>query len=345
MSCFGTGAQYLAVIFDREGRMVCEMPEVFDANWGRLLDKTSAASLTVVEDCCACVPTPQAHELALYRESADDPVWQGPITKVEHNRSHVVVSASDKSLRWFQRETSSDISHAGAPVDSAVLFSELIAQAEAGSPSGLAIVPSAPTGVTTERAITAPTMIGPILNDLSRGAIDWTIVGLRAYAGGVTTPAGGFLPLVTSEHWDDQPTVFDDGVKLATRVIVRAGSNLLGIYPPGPAVADPVFGIIEVEIAKPDIASQPEADAAAKTFYELHKGPDVNIVTREAALSTRFPYELADLIPGRIFPVDVDTVCNEALLTLRLGEVDVTIVAGHEQSAKIDLQAIGTETP
>lgn len=344
MSCFGAAAPYLAVVFDRVGRKVCEIGPRFNAEWNRVLDQTSTLTMEVNDDCCDCVPSARAHEISLFRDTDfRSPVWQGPVEDPTTVRNTLSLSAMDKSLYWYSRHTSADISHAGAPVDAAILFTELIAQAETGSPSGLVFTSSEPTGVLVERAIPANSAIGPHLDDLSNEAIDWTVVGLRVYAGGVTIPAGGALPLVVSNHWDDPPAVNERGP--LTRVLVRAGSNILGIFPAGPAVADPVYGIIEEEIARPSIASQVEADAYAQSYYELHKGPQLNVITAASALSVRFPYDLADLIPGRLFPVLVDTGCREQLLTLRLMQVSVSIVSGVETSVKIDLQPPGTNEP
>lgn len=342
---FGTAQPYLAVVFDRVGRKLCELGPRFNSTWTRDLDLTSTLTLEVTEDCCDCIPSSRAHEIALYRGGdLTQPVWQGPVENSTTTRKTLSITARDKSLYWYSRHSSADISHAGAAVDASVLFSELIAQAEAGSPSGLVFIPSALTGVMVERAIPAESDIGPHLDDLANEAIDWTVVGLLVYAGGVTTPAGGALPLVTSDHWDDPPSVVESG-GMVTRVIVRAASDVLGIFPPGPAVPDPVYGIIEVEVPSPAVAKQPEADAFAQSYFERHRGPDLSIVTADSALSKRFPYSLADLIPGRLFPVLINSECREQLLILRLMQVTVNITSGAETSVKIDLQPIGTNQP
>jgi len=348
-SCsFGRSTGYSAAMFSRaSGALICAFNERFDGNWTRKLDKTSTVDLTVTDSCCSCVPVPWAHEIALYRAGQREPVWQGPVDSVTDTGREIRVTGLDKSGYWYKRATSADLSHAGAPVDAAVLFSELVAQAELGSPSGLAFVPSGPTGVQVTRVLPTNQKIGPALDDLANGAIDWTVVGLRAYAGGVTISAGGALVLTTADDWTEQerPEIITDGTSQVTRVILHGQGAITAIYPPGPAVPDPIFGIVEEEISRPQIASQSEADAYARSYYDRHQGPQVHISTARAALSKRFPYEMADLIPGRLFNVLVNTACADRLLTLRLSALIAEIVAGHEAAVRIDLQPVGKEKP
>lgn len=343
MTGFGCAASYEAALFSRaSGALICRFDPRFQGTWTRRIDRTSDADLTFRDSCCACVPTPWAHEVALYRDGDPTPVWIGPVTAVVDTGRELQVSASDRSAFWYRRETSASISHAGAPVDASVLFSELVAQAELGSPSGLTFLPTT-TGVLVDRVVPINQKIGPVLDDLANGAVDWTVVAYQAFAGGVTIPAGGALVLVTSDAWEQEnlPEVVTDGTSQTTRVVVHAAGDITAIFPPGPAVPDPIFGIIETEIPKSQISSQTEADAYAQSFYERHQGPQVHISTARSALSKRFPYELSDLIPGRLFNVLVNTSCVEELLTLRLSQVTTDISEGHEEAVMIDLQPIG----
>lgn len=346
MTGFGCSAPFEVGLFSRfTGALICRFDERFSGSFTRVLDRTSGATLTLTDACCACVPVPWAHEIGFYRSGQTSPVWQGPVDSVTDTGREIAVTALDKSAYWYKRNTSADLSHAGAAVDAATLFSELVAQAEAGSPTGLLFVPSGPTGVMVTRVVPINQKIGPILDDLSNGAIDWTVVGLQAFAGGATVKAGGALVLATSDDWDpdELPEVVTDGHSQITRVVLHAQGDIVSIYPPGPAVADPDFGIIEEEISKIQIPSQAEADAYAKSYYERHQGPQVHISTARSAVSKRFPYEMADLIPGRLFNVLVNTSCVEQLLTLRLSQTTTTIVDGHEESVKIDLQPVGQD--
>lgn len=344
MTDFGCSTEYSAGLFSRaSGALICRFDDRFDASWARKLDRTSDATITVKEDCCSCVPVPWAHEIGIYRAGQAAPVWQGPVDEVDDSGRELRISAFDKSAYWYKRLTTASISHAGAPVDASVFFAELVAQAEAGAPSGLAFVPTSPTGVLIERVADIDQKIGPFLNDMADAAIDWTVVGLQAFAGGVTVPAGGALVLVTADHWDQEtpPEVVTEGRSQITRVVVHAQGDITAIYPPGPAVADPVFGIVEEEISKPEIPSQAEADAYAQSYYDRHQGPQIHISTAGSSLSKRFPYGLPDLIPGRLFEVLVNSGCGERLLSLRLSAVSVDISGGHEESVKIDLQPVG----
>lgn len=344
---FGCSAGYTVGLFSRmSGALICLLDERADISWGRRLDRSSTAQVTIRDDCCSCIPIPWAHEIGIYRDGQDQPVWQGPVTgPTEQTGRQLVIAASDKSGYWYRRDTSLVHSHAGAPVDAGTLFANLVADAETGVPSGLIFTPVSPTGTMVERTINTSEKIGPHLDDLANDGIDWTVVGLQCYAGGVTISAGGALPLETRDHWEDPPTVTSDGRQQATRVLVHAQGSILGVWPPGPPVVDPVFGILEEDISRPNIANQAEADAYAQSYYLRHQGPVVGITTGQSVLSKRFPYGMADLIPGRLFNVLVNTECQDTLLTLRLAELNVDASNGAETAVRIDLQPVGQMDP
>jgi hypothetical protein len=283
------------------------------------------------------------HDIAFFCDGSL--VWQGPVTNVAENDDKTLsIDMVDKSGRWFRRLAPYEHSYAAAAkTDAAQVFQDIINDLESTSPTGLNLNITNATGVTTERVIQVWDPVEPILNDLADAALDWTVVGLDAYAGGNTVPAGSALVLSTEDHWDLPPQIIRNGDTQVTQVRV-VGQGVAAVWPftVGPPPDDPIFGTIQEVIHHPDANTFSEVLALAKSYFALRQGIQYEISTSRSQLSNRFPYEADQLIPGRVFTIVTNSSCVELALDLRLSRVDVRIEQAHESEATIDLQPFGT---
>lgn len=310
--------------------------------WGRVLDDTSEASVTVAgsfatgENRCKSLAGvyPWEHELAIYRDTYR--VWSGPIVQVQNPGGGVVTLRAMDLSRWLdERFIHSDHDYPTPGSDVAVIFRDYVEDAMTPDNTPGLTVSVQPTGIDGVRTVKASEyqVAGAAIRELARTGIDWTMQDRVMFAGGQTVPQTTVLTLFDSHT--STATVTRDGLSQQNRIIV-AGS---GIAVDGPsvigeasdAVSEGVDGLLEGYSSESEIGDVPSATAAAQTRLDLVS--DTPTLLSSVDLDQTAPFSQTDLVAG-------------ILVDLRLTETDLGPVIDRYRiaSIKVSADSSGAET-
>lgn len=345
MGVLGCADSYAAAFHDRTGAVPAgEEVEPVRVEWGRVLDDTSEAVVTLPGDdpeCCGATKDVHAwcNDLSIYRDS--ELVWQGPVVRITSSADQTVVTARDVTA-WLARRLVHhllDFTASGrGAADLAVIAEAIITDALADDDPGiLPYLLTLTSGVADERLIEPETAYAADeLRELARIGLDFTALGRRIILAGAAPLAR--LGTLTDEHFVPAPTVIEDGLSAVTRAVVH-GTGVTAAA--GGAGA---CGLLE-HLAKEDQivgqeAAQAEADALVAAGYPT---PLILDVPDGARLAPDAPVTIADLVPGVIVPVTVADLCRPVAADLRLTRLAVTYDAGGEE-VKVTLAPVGVDT-
>ncbi len=320
--------------------------ELLGGNWTRKLG-TSTAGVTFAADasCCESIAAMMdlaVLELELYRNdsrSVDNRyqlVWAGPVTDLLDNRDGTfLLTAADVSYYVTDERVAG--AHVWTAEDLAVIFADVITDALAVDNPGISIV-ATPTGIRGDRSIAAGDAkpVGQVLGEITRTAVDWTVVGREWRVGGQQIDRATILPIqLHDEHFADPPKIRVSRSAMATRQLIR-GNGVVGSA--GGARDDGV--LIEKVADENGIIDQPSADAAAATLWDrVHEPVTVIEGTSHARLDPDTPVDIQTLIPGIGVPVSVGD-CLTYVGLMRLESVSVDF--GTTENVAIALQPVGT---
>ncbi|MBA9005911.1 hypothetical protein [Thermomonospora cellulosilytica] len=315
--------------------------------WGRILDDTSEAKVTIpVADveCCdtlAAVRT-WCNDLSIYRDGSEL-VWQGPVVHLDHGPGETVVTARDVSAWLSRREIPTLIDRTTAtgtgPADLTAIAEEVIRAALApDDPNILPYLYVLPSGVTGERRYEPNTSYaGDELRELGRTGIDWTALGRRIILAGEMPFAR--LPALTDEDFLGDVRVIEDGLAAATRAIVIGEGITATAGGPGPC------GLLTVIVKEDSIKDQASAQAEADALVaSRNPAPLIVDVPDGAQLDPQAPVAIRDLVPGVVVPVTATQRCRQVATDLRLTRLAVTYTSNAGEAVKVTLAPAGLET-
>lgn len=329
-----TEATYEVAVQDRSTGAVlggCRFTEG-TASFNRGLNIISQAEITTPSrGCeCECIPEDRSAELAFYRsDQPEEPVWVGPITRVvDDPAANTIRIAAFDRLYWAEGAPASRDIVYSAPneIDIVELFDQLMTEAVNyedpvidryfGGKFG-ALPPLG--GLLVESSLQQNESVWSVIAGLSKSALDFTMVGPHLYWGSPTIPIERGSP-ITSDAWETPPIIDRDFGSVGSRVIVTIGGGLKGIYPPLTETETATAGGKRtLFVADTSLNTQAEADAKAKDVYDQNSAPVDFVITGDGSLSSRFPGTVADLVPGRLYPVTAFGQClqtDEDLLQL-----------------------------
>lgn len=320
-----------------------QAPPLISGSWNRRFGQSTAgATFAITQDCCGVVSELldlAVLEVEMWRQSTrNDLVWAGPVTDLVDNRDGTMtIAAVDQSLYAIGERRARPGSW--TQQDLSTVFVDVLRAALAEDDPGL-VFTATPTGILGDRVIadTDVVMVSQVIDEISRTAVDWTVIGREWRVGGTEVDLSRTLPVRLRDlDFVEAPKLRVSRSAMGTRWYVRASGDVVGAA----TYTRPDGVIIERSIDGAQIIDQGSADAAAATALALGKAPVVVIDgTQQAAIAPGTEVDIQTLVPGMGVPVDVGD-CLRYTGTMRLAEVAADFTAESE-SVKVTLQPVGT---
>lgn len=337
---------YTAALFDNRGEAPLGAAlEVSEVKWGRLLDDTSTAEVTIpIKDTACCEALGDArtwcNDLGLYRDG--DLVWQGPINGLDHGTDDTKISAVDvtgwlSGTEVFAAFDTTTATGTG-PLDLALIAQKLITEGFTEfDPNVLPFLAVTLTGIPGERKYDAKqTYVGDEVRELARTGLDFTALGRRIIIG----PEAAFARLAQLQDDDflgelrvreDGSGYISEAIVIGTGVTATAG---------GVGTCGKRTRIVKEESIEDMASAQAEADSLVRAGTPA---PLILDVPDGVQLSPECPVTIADLVPGVVIPVASISTCRTVFTDMRLLKVDVSYTADDGESVKVTLAPLGVE--
>jgi len=249
------------------GSFVCELTDVTDIKFNRILNEVSEATVTATFACTSCMSyvDPWRHEIAIYRN--DEQVWVGPIIDIEFNTSDQTIVIYGKDLMtWADHRVVelADIEYAPEATDLSDAFDWLLNHAYCKDPWCMSWNLT-PTGIPIQRFYPSfdkangerwggsYVAVGEELRTLAEAGVDWTVVNRNLWGGSteVSNPLGTGVTLIDS-HFRTPPPIKVTGVKMVNRAISAGGNGgYYGFYDSQIYIVPPVIGPIVPSLLDP----------------------------------------------------------------------------------------------
>jgi hypothetical protein len=334
-----------------------------EITWGRKSDDWSEATVEVAKtdagaDCCGKLGATRTwgHELSIYRDNDQEPVWQGPIVVKSEKRHSLTLNARDM-LFWMERRgvqpAAGSYFYPNA-TDTGAILRTVITDAFTGADPGLltyADLQDTGTTSTLDRVWRDSQPVGELLRELISAGVDVFTVGRRVYVLSDRSRLG-FNPYRLSEDsFLDELEVRENGVDAATRAVCVGGQPLDGSGQPiqdvSPVIGtaggtDAFYGRVDRFTTSPNTVVQSVANGIASAMRSYGYPPPVDLVVpRGARLSPHAPVSLGQLIPGRPFVVGLRSYCTPAEQRYRLNELEVTWGRTQVEEVAVSLSSSG----
>lgn len=319
--------------------------EASAVEWGRLLDDTSAAKVTVPIADTACCDVMQnvrtwCNDLSIYRDQGL--VWQGPVTLLDHGRDDSTASAQDVTAWLFHTEVAQKIDTTTAtgtgPLDLARIAERLIREGlfefDPGILTYLNVTDSGILGEYIYEAL--QTYVGDELKELARTGIDFTALGHMLIIAGEIPFAR--LPQLQDEDFMGELRVIEDGLSAISKAIVLGEGVTATSGGVGPC--GKLTRIAKEEAMKGMASAQAEADSLVMAGSPT---PLVLQVPDGVQLSPEAPVGIMDLVPGVVIPVASTTTCRTVNTDLRLNALSVSYTRDAGEVVKVTLAPLGVE--
>lgn len=342
----GCPENYTAAFYTNDGgRPIGEALELSAVKWGRVLDDTSAAELTVPlisAECCSALALARTwcNDVGIFRD--DQMVWQGPVNLLNYGRDDTVVSARDVTAWLFVKEIPNKIDFTTAtgigPADLALIAERLITEALADhDPNIVPFLQISLSGVVGERLYDAlANYAGEELKELARTGLDFTALGHRIIIGPETAFAR--LPQLQDEDFLGELRVLEDGGGAITKAIV-IGEGVTATAG-GVGVCGKITRLVKEDQIKDLTSAQAEADALVAAGTPT---PLVLEVPDGVQLSPECPLGIMDLVPGVVMPVASMATCRQVNTDMRLLKLDVEYTQTGGEVVKVSLAPTGVE--
>lgn len=319
-------------------------------DFGRTINDCSNASIQLAPafggfDCCAEINgiVPWAFEISIYRNNVRE--WTGPITNVKRDSSGgVTISARDK-MAWLMKRLMLEPLTLNA--DAADIFNYVIAHAMSRDPiPGLQPTATA-AGVGFQREF-VPTQLEKafdVIQDLSRSAIDYTMLREVLLAGNFSVPTPS-IGVITDVHIVEEPGFEYDGMQQANKWSVGGGGSgnrgfsVVSTF--GGADAD--FGLLEDSVVESSIEDTNAAYLNASGRWALTHAPV--LVGTEFKLAPNAPVTFDTLVPGAVVNLLLSDPCIPLAGQFRLQGVTVSVSAsddGLDETVSASVQPLGFE--
>jgi hypothetical protein len=329
MATLGCGS-HRAYVFRRGGKsMVMELPDPMAVRWERVRDEVSTASVVVpvTPSCCGQLGSLETvtMELHIYRDN--EPVWQGPITRLEWNIDTVELWATD--ILWVAKHTAlsqgytnkyPNIGRCGARMN---WLMKDMTFAKHGDPwnavAGVRWIygPDEPRTSKTVNAWSCTTW-----DDFDAFAedsgMDYTVMG-RSVMFWDVHHRWMTLPTLRENYLTGPLRVVEYGSEFQTRAVVTNGEGQAGVYTQTNPLIIGKYGYVDSVLTEDesDKEEQNKADIAAwtsraKSIVDSAPVPPVNVlVPANTGLLPEAPYSINSLIPGAWLQVRVDNLCRK----------------------------------
>lgn len=317
--------------------------------FSRKLNEISDGSVTVGqagihdEECCWALSTLNAweHELAIWRD--DVLVWVGVVGDPTYTMAGTTAPARDL-FSWFERRFLPGDRTFRAE-DLGTIFSTMATDAlAADNGMGITLTVSS-VGVIGNRDVFAADRprAADEMRELSRSAVDWTMIARELKAGGEEVPTADLGTFIDDNLLDPSLTI--RGSLAATSIAVIGASSGAAHNPvvgtAGVGV-DPDLGLVETSYSESNILDANSARYAAEAKYEQLRVPPLYL---DATLDPDTGVGFDELIPGARVDVVADIGCKRVNQGFRLLAVAVTAAvsdSGETEQVRVTLVPAGT---
>lgn len=345
----GCAEEYRVIVTSRCGATtVCELGNISDLTYGRVMDDTSEAIIIMdlasgdqESTCCECLGNVRSwiHSVMIFRDG--DLVWgPGPVVNVLYRRDQVSVTARDVTAWLDVRHVHNYLDFVDA--DPLVIASALIDDAMApDDPCGIADgvfvqAPAVPGFIDREYLEIDPTgYVGDAFRELARTNMDYTVIGSTIIIG--EPLAFGPYTTLTDEDFLVDIEVEERGLEAATEWTVQsefASGSAGGI--------DPFYGLIEQLVEESELEDDDHAILiATNRLVASNPVPMYVNVPEGARLSPDAPVCFELLVPGTLVNVNIRGLCRQVYSQLKLTALTVHVTSGDEEVG-ITLSPLGT---
>lgn len=372
MGSLGCG-QYEVYFKTRGGdTFSCRARNITSLTWGRLLNDTSEASVTLAlagqdSDCCECIGSinPWEHEISIYRDGEE--TWCGPIVNGSIDLDAMTAQFDAKDLfswtdmRWIELynmdyELDDD-------TELSLVWDWILTHAYNQDPWNMSWN-LGKTGIPlTEKFYPGffdPDRWGGLypnagneLRTLVKSGLDFTVIRRNLIGGDIQINPPSQLPLLIDNHWAKLPVITIAGGTMATEVGVAGGNGGYGGWEDDQMwIERPQdeyrsrFGLLqkfftESSLDDEDTTNLPNAiTQEAFNLRELKKQPFVYITGGQLAPDS--PVDFDTLIPGAVVRVSLTQTCRTIQDDYRLTRVSVTF-DGSGEKVSLELTPKGAD--
>lgn len=325
-------------ITDRSGAHIADSGDVLDVEYTRLLNDTSAATVSIGvsgPDCCGQLGQIRSwrHMLNIFRGGQF--MWSGFITNIDWQGDRVIVSATDIIGLLDLRVPHQDMTFANT--DLVEIARQLVEDGLAPEDPGHVTTVMGMSGTTGGRAYLKN--IGQTadhLRDLADTGIDFTAVGSN-----IVILPDQFCEVVGRLSDEDLPeglTVSEDGAMLATRQIVAGDedSDVVGTA----GGTNSYYGLLERYEEQTTITDQASADAAAAAKLSASLTVPVFIDTQDVTLNPNANVSVHQLVPGWCVDITSDYTCRPISQRLKITGLQIS-ENGEQERITVQVSATG----
>lgn len=337
LGCLEPGESKLTVI--RNGRKIVEVVDNFITSWERAPDAVSLATFSFPVSCCET----KIHAWSDYVQHTRNGIveWAGYVTRPEFDGEEMTIEAADLLKIFSKRIIRQPFEH--VDVDISQIFTDYAAACGVYDPLPIILIPS-DTGITATRTVTtAEYRLGwDAMEELLSVGLDVVSVGLNVYVGPIDQQ---IRPIRLTERMfkgEVQPLIGEDGEPYANQIVVKGANGLVSQYPNTVTPARPniSYPLVEAVFDAPDIEDQNSLDRFALEQYEARSQvPTIISMQGGVTLVADFPYELRELIPGRLVNAILRTECGLLQQAMRLNKVHYN--SSSDETIKIEIEPAG----
>lgn len=319
-------------------------------DYERVINDVSTATVTLGSAfggyaCCAEINgvVPWAFEISIYRNGIRE--WTGPLVNVRRASDGMVTLTARDKMAWLMKRRMRGAAKFDA--DAADIFNYVIRHAMA--PDNIpGLFPTATaTGIGFQREFVPDQLekAYDVIQDLSRSAIDYTMMRELLVAGNFSIPTPP-IASITDNHILQEPGFEYDGMQQANDWSVGGsgggsrGFAVVGGY----GGADQSFGLLEDTVVESAIADANAAYFNARTRWALTNGPV--LVGTEFKLTPSAPVTMDTLVPGALVNMLLTDPCIPLQGSFRLQSVSVTADMGDDgldETISASIQPLGFE--
>lgn len=337
--------------------VVGELPDLIKVNWERRRDDISLANVIIPIEGPTCswygnLRTGK-HELHLYRNN--EPVWQGPLTRLEFRRDVAEVYASDMLWVAKNKALEAGYNHAYPNIREVGTVMEWLLNEQTFQKPGYTrwnmagrvkrMRMNTATGKEPETSRAVPALSVTTWEDFDKFAedsgVDYTVLGRDIYIWD-THYRWYVMPPLLEQYIGGELAVVEYGNEMATRVYTTNGSGKAG-RADAPAAEQADLGIFEHVVSSwneaagatnPTTADLAAWTKQAQSLVDRASPAPVRIrVSDNTTLLPNAPYGINDLMPGGWMQVKVTSLVRTLEEWHKLDSMSVTEDGSGEQIA------------
>lgn len=332
-----------AFVYERGGvNLITEIPLLNSVRWQRVRDDVSTAEVQVPSpQCCEILADLRTvkHELHIHRN--DEPVWEGPITRIEYDFDQTGIFAAD--VLWQSTRTALDEGYDNSfpNIGNAVTRMDWLLRDKTYAPHGdpWNVVPHLHPhhhagDPKTSRVVNAWQFY--TWEDFDKYAedygTDYCVINRDIHYFDINL-AWKIIPPLDERFLSQFPRIVEYGNQAATRGIVTNGHGYAGQSSAGGGIIAE-WGHIDWLVTnendgQADNIPTPEelaswSQTAAHNIAGRYPPPLAIVIPANTTLLPGSPWEMDDLVPGAWFQANVTGLCRDVSEYQRIQEVVVT---------------------